>query len=40
MPSTVIDVTAIEDGGEPMILREGALSSAEALRLLEPARDR
>ena len=27
MPSTVVDVTAIEDGGEPVILREGALSS-------------
>ena len=38
MPSTVIDITAIEDGGEPAILREGALSSAETLRLLEPAR--
>ena len=37
LPSTVIDVTAIESGGEPVILREGALSSAEALRLLEPA---
>ena len=38
MPSTVIDVTAIEDGGEPVILREGALSSQEALRRLEPLR--
>ena len=38
LPSTVIDVTAIEGRGEPAILREGALSSAEALRLLEPAR--
>lgn len=36
LPSTVVDVTAIERGGEPAILREGALSSAEALRLLEP----
>ena len=33
-PSTVVDVTAIEDGGEPVILREGALSSKEALRRL------
>ena len=38
MPSTVIDVTAIEDGGEPVVLREGALSSQEALRRLEPLR--
>jgi L-threonylcarbamoyladenylate synthase len=38
LPSTVIDITAIESGDEPKILREGALSSAEALRLLEPAR--
>jgi L-threonylcarbamoyladenylate synthase len=38
LPSTVIDITAIEAGGEPVVLREGALSSAEALRLLEPAR--
>jgi L-threonylcarbamoyladenylate synthase len=38
LPSTVIDITAIESGGEPKVLREGALSSAEALRLLEPAR--
>jgi len=35
-PSTVVDVTAIEDGGEPVILREGALSSEEALRRLAP----
>jgi L-threonylcarbamoyladenylate synthase len=28
MPSTVVDITAIEDGGEPAILREGALSRA------------
>jgi L-threonylcarbamoyladenylate synthase len=40
LPSTVVDVTGIEDGGEPVILREGALSSEEALRRLEPARDR
>ncbi len=39
-PSTVIDITAIETGGEPAILREGGLSSAEALRLLELAPDR
>jgi L-threonylcarbamoyladenylate synthase len=38
LASTVIDITAIEAGGEPVILREGALSSGEALRLLEPAR--
>jgi L-threonylcarbamoyladenylate synthase len=38
LPSTVIDITAIETGDEPKILREGALSSTEALRLLEPAR--
>lgn len=38
LPSTVIDVTAIESGETPRVLREGALSSAEALRLLEPAR--
>ena len=40
MPSTVVDVTAIEDGGEPVILREGALSSAEVRRRLERARAR
>jgi L-threonylcarbamoyladenylate synthase len=34
LPSTVVDVTSIEDGGEPVILREGALSSEEALRRL------
>ena len=39
MPSTVVDVTAIEAGGEPAILREGALSPEEALRRLAPARD-
>jgi L-threonylcarbamoyladenylate synthase len=39
-PSTVIDITAIETGGEPAILREGGLSAAEALRLLAPAPDR
>jgi L-threonylcarbamoyladenylate synthase len=36
LPSTVIDITAIEDGAQPVVLREGGLSSAEALRLLEP----
>ena len=35
MPSTVIDVTTIEDGGEPAILREGALPKVEALARLE-----
>ncbi len=38
MPSTVVDITGIEGGGEPVILREGALSSQEALRRLDPAR--
>jgi L-threonylcarbamoyladenylate synthase len=38
LPSTVIDITAIEAGDEPVVLREGALNSAEALRLLEPVR--
>ncbi|MGH2925133.1 MAG: L-threonylcarbamoyladenylate synthase [Solirubrobacterales bacterium] len=36
--STVVDVTAIERGVEPVVLREGAISSEEARRLLEPAR--
>ncbi len=36
LPSTVIDVTTIEAGGEAAILREGALSSAEVQRLLAP----
>ena len=40
LPSTVVDVTAIEDGGAPVILREGALSREEALRRLAPAPDR
>ncbi|MFI5122319.1 MAG: L-threonylcarbamoyladenylate synthase [Vicinamibacteria bacterium] len=40
LPSTVVDVTAIEDGGEPVILREGGLSRAEVLRRLEPIRPR
>jgi L-threonylcarbamoyladenylate synthase len=40
LPSTVVDVTAVEGGGEPVILREGAFSSEEVLRRLEPARDR
>jgi L-threonylcarbamoyladenylate synthase len=39
-PSTVVDITAIEDGGEPVILREGALSAAEVQRRLERARPR
>jgi L-threonylcarbamoyladenylate synthase len=34
MPSTVVDITAIDDGGEPAILREGALSRAELERAL------
>ncbi len=38
IPSTVVDVTAIERGGEPVVLRRGALSEEEVLRLLEPAR--
>ena len=33
-PSTVVDVTAIESGGEPLILREGALPAAMALERL------
>ena len=37
MPSTVVDLTAIEDGGEPAILREGALSREELEPLLERA---
>jgi len=37
LPSTVVDVTGIEAGDDPVILREGALSPAAALRLLEPA---
>jgi L-threonylcarbamoyladenylate synthase len=40
LPSTVVDVTAIEDGGEPRVLRAGALNPEEALRRLEPARGR
>ena len=34
LPSTVVDITAIEQGGEPVILREGALSRAELERAL------
>jgi L-threonylcarbamoyladenylate synthase len=34
LPSTVVDITAIEEGGEPVILREGALSRAELERAL------
>jgi L-threonylcarbamoyladenylate synthase len=37
-PSTVVDVTAIEGGGAPAILREGALSRAEIERRLERVR--
>jgi L-threonylcarbamoyladenylate synthase len=37
-PSTVVDVTTIEDGGAPAILREGALSAADALARLETVR--
>jgi L-threonylcarbamoyladenylate synthase len=33
-PSTVVDITAIEDGGEWQVLREGALAAAEVERLL------
>jgi L-threonylcarbamoyladenylate synthase len=38
--STVVDITAIERGGEPVILREGGLSEAELRRRLERARAR
>ena len=40
MPSTVVDLAAIENGGDPLILREGALSSAEVRRRLgrQPSR--
>jgi tRNA A37 threonylcarbamoyladenosine synthetase subunit TsaC/SUA5/YrdC len=38
LPSTVVDVTAIERGGEPAVLREGALSAVQARRLLERER--
>ncbi len=37
-PSTVVDVTGIERGAEPRILRQGALSPTEVRRRLEPAR--
>jgi L-threonylcarbamoyladenylate synthase len=40
LASTVVDVTGIERGEEPVILREGALSREEVLRRLEPGRDR
>lgn len=33
-PSTVVDLSAIESGGEPRILREGAVSAAELSDLL------
>jgi L-threonylcarbamoyladenylate synthase len=36
MPSTVVDLTAIEDGGGWSILREGALPRERALALLDP----
>jgi L-threonylcarbamoyladenylate synthase len=36
--STVVDITGIEDGREPLILREGALSPAEVGRRLAPVR--
>ncbi len=39
-PSTVVDITAIEQGGEPEILRRGALSPEDVRRRLERARDR
>ncbi len=39
LPSTVVDVTGIEDGEEPAILRDGALSPSEVRRRLEPARE-
>ena len=39
LPSTVVDVTGIEDGEEPVILREGALSPTEVQRRLEPVRE-
>lgn len=38
LPSTVVDVTSIESGGEPVVLREGGLSAGEVARRLEPAR--
>ncbi len=34
LPSTVVDITAIESGGEPLILREGGLDPAELSRRL------
>jgi L-threonylcarbamoyladenylate synthase len=36
LPSTVVDLTAIEDGEPPRLLREGALAADELSRLLEP----
>ncbi len=33
-PSTVIDITAIEDGGEPVIVRQGALAADQVRRVL------
>ena len=40
LPSTVVDVTAIEEGGEPAVLREGALSRADLEPLLARAQGR
>ena len=39
LPSTVVDVTGIEGGEEPAILRDGALSPTEVRRRLEPDRE-
>jgi L-threonylcarbamoyladenylate synthase len=39
MPSTVIDVTAIEDGGEWSILREGALARQRVAELMAGNRE-
>jgi L-threonylcarbamoyladenylate synthase len=36
LPSTVVDVTGIEDGAGPRILRAGALEAAEVMRRLVP----
>ena len=33
-PSTVVDITAIESGGEPVVLREGALPAPRVVGLL------
>jgi L-threonylcarbamoyladenylate synthase len=34
MPSTVVDVTAIEEGGAPVVVREGGLAAPEVMRRL------